>query len=295
MPFYILGVGIATLDIINCVNHYPNEDEELRADSQHVSRGGNTANSLTVLSQFNHQCYWMGSLADDSNAALITKDFTKNKINFSLCKKIPDSKHPTSYITLNTQNGSRTIVHYRDLPELNFLQFKKTDLKKFHWIHFEARAISETVKMIKLVKAQHPKIKISIEIEKSRDQLDSIYDLADLYLFSRAFAKESGFNEAKSFLIQQKQYSPDSDLVCSWGEQGAYAFLTNNRFLSSQAIPPKKIVDTIGAGDTFNAALIHSRLSENNWQASLDFACKIAGKKCGQLGFEDLAVDIDML
>lgn len=295
MSARILGVGIVTLDIINLVDHYPHEDEELRASAQQICRGGNTANTLSVLSQFNHDCYWIGTLANDSNTSFIINDFAKNNINTSFAKNISSAKQPTSYITLNKSNGSRTIVHYRDLPELDFDHFKTISMDQFDWIHFEARAIKETVLMVQLVKKQYPKIKVSIEVEKPRDNLHELFNLADIYLFSKAYAHEAGFFNAKEFLTQQKKQSPSSDLVCSWGEEGAYALLSNNEFLSSEAFPPKNIIDTIGAGDTFNAAIIHSCLSNYNWQDSLTFACKIAGKKCGQYGYDNLATNIDML
>ena len=46
----ILAVGIATIDIINRVNGYPHEDDEIRAISQSIRRGGNATNTLVVLS-----------------------------------------------------------------------------------------------------------------------------------------------------------------------------------------------------------------------------------------------------
>ena len=46
----ILAVGIATLDIINTVDRYPEEDSEIRALSQHQTRGGNATNTLRVES-----------------------------------------------------------------------------------------------------------------------------------------------------------------------------------------------------------------------------------------------------
>ena len=285
----ILGVGIVTLDVINLVDHYPEEDEELRAHSQYLRRGGNSANTLNVLSQFNHDCYWVGTIANDSSSRFILNDFSQNNIDYSHCKKISPGKQPTSYITLNECNGSRTIVHYRDLPELDFSHFKTISLHDFDWIHFEARAIEDTAAMVRLSKKQHPEKIISIEIEKPRENLSDIFNLADLYLFSKAYANNLGFNDARTFLGLQKTHSPNADLVCSWGERGAYALLRNGDFFSSCAFPPENIIDTIGAGDTFNAGLIHHRLRLNNWQDSLRFACQLAGKKCGQRGFENLA------
>ncbi len=44
----ILGVGTATLDLINSVAAYPPEDSEVRASAQRRARGGNCANTLAV-------------------------------------------------------------------------------------------------------------------------------------------------------------------------------------------------------------------------------------------------------
>ncbi len=56
----------------------------------------------------------------------------------------------------------------------------------------------------------------------------------------------------------------------------------------SAAYSPPLIVDTLGAGDTFNAGIIHSLSIGKNLQESLNFACKIAGSKCGMLGYSGL-------
>ena len=50
-------------------------------------------------------------------------------------------KLPTSCVVLNLTSGSRTIVHYRNLPELVLEDFVKVDLSPFSWIHFEVHAI----------------------------------------------------------------------------------------------------------------------------------------------------------
>lgn len=44
-------------------------------------------------------------------------------------------------------------------------------------------------------------------------------------------------------------------LICAWAEEGADTMGPNGLF-HSNAFPPKKLVDTLGAGDTFNAAVI---------------------------------------
>lgn len=47
-------------------------------------------------------------------------------------------------------------------------------------------------------------------------------------------------------------------LVCAWAEEGADALGPDGQLLHSDAFPPPQVVDTLGAGDTFNASVIFS-------------------------------------
>jgi len=280
----ILLTGIATLDIINHVDHYPNEDEELRASSQQITRGGNAANTACVLSQLNHKCQLATTLADDSAGELIRKDLEKFNVSFIPEHTIKNSSTPTSYITVNKNNGSRTIVHYRDLPELTFEKFNKIKLSPFDWFHFEGRNINNVYKMMSKAKLQNKTI--SLEVEKERKNFDQLFSLADVLMISKPFAQSRGFNSAKDCLTYFSQHFPNTLISCTWGEQGAWA-IHKNTFFHSPAYSPNKIIDTIGAGDTYNAGLIH-KLIKNSPNDSIIFACKLAGQKCGQSGFMNL-------
>jgi ketohexokinase len=46
--------------------------------------------------------------------------------------------------------------------------------------------------------------------------------------------------------------------------------------------------ETLGAGDTFNAGLIDGYVRGLMLGEALTLACRLAGKKCGQIGFSGL-------
>src|SRR3569623_518989 len=152
----ILGIGIATLDIINHVEGYPAEDSEVRALAQRISRGGNCTNTLVVLSQLGHRCGWGGVLAEESDAARITADLDSYHIDLAPVRRIARGKMPTSYIIVNQRNGSRTIVHYRDLPEYGYDDFAAIDLDGYHWLHLEGRHIDDSLRMLEHARARRP-------------------------------------------------------------------------------------------------------------------------------------------
>ena len=47
-------------------------------------------------------------------------------------------------------------------------------------------------------------------------------------------------------------------------------------------------MDTLGAGDTFNAGFVHRLSLGSSVEEALTFACRLAGAKCGMLGYEGL-------
>ncbi|WP_455376185.1 PfkB family carbohydrate kinase [Kaarinaea lacus] len=283
----ILAVGIATIDIINTTDGFPQEDDEVRAVDQEIRRGGNATNSLVVLSQLGHHCQWLGCLADDASAQLIVNDLKQYNVNLEYCEVHRGGVTPTSYITLNSKNGSRTIVHYRNLPEMSAETFDRIKPADYNWIHFEGRNVEQTKSMLSAVNALQSKIPVSVEIEKQRENLEDLFVGADIYFFSRAFAKSESHDSADLFLQHYRKLIPDALLVCTWGSEGAYA-LENNQLYFFSAPKLHNVVDTVGAGDTFIAGFIHASLSGDDLPARLKFACEIAAKKCGTKGFSHL-------
>ncbi len=287
----ILAIGIATLDIINIVDSYPDEDSELRAISQSQTRGGNATNTLTVLSQLGHQCHWGGVLIDQADSQFILNDLTSSNINITACKRLATGKMPTSYITVSQQTASRSIIHHRDCPEYGFENFKKIDLQQFDWIHFEGRNIDDTVLMLQHLKQHHPDIPCSVEIEKPRPNIEQLFELATILMFSQHYAQANYFYNATDLL---NSLANNITATCTWGDHGAWAIDNSGKLLHREAFSTKQVIDTLGAGDTFNAALIHSLVNDNNLQRALDNACKLAAHKCGQQGFSKLTQDFEI-
>jgi len=281
----ILLTGVCTLDIINQVESYPEQDSEVRAVSQQIRNGGNACNMAIVMQQLGLVTHLLARRADDSNASLIFSQLEQRQIGTSLCPTQSNSSTPTSYITLNRENGSRTIVHYRNLDELDAAHFTQLDLSSFDWLHFEARNCLQLLKMLKHCRTYNKPV--SIELEKPRDAIDEIISEATVLLISKPFANFYGFNNAIDCLDYYSKLYPDKIITCTWGDQGAWAYF-QSQIIHQPAIKLARPLETIGAGDTFNAAFISSLIQQMPVSESLKFACQLAGKKCTQSGFDHL-------
>jgi ketohexokinase len=290
IPGRILGVGIATLDLINEVERYPAEDAEVRALGQRRARGGNAANTLEVLSQLGHRCRWTGTLGDDAAADFIRADLTARGIDIRQGVSVPDGVTPTSYIALSRATGSRTIVHYRDLPELSAADFARVPLDELDWIHFEGRNPAETALMLTRARRDAPGAGLSVELEKDRPGIEALLDGPDLLLVSRAFvlARPGAQADPDEALKELARHSRAGVVVLAWGAQGAWLCVRGGAPQHCPALPPDRVLDTLGAGDVLNAGVIDGLLRRLAPAEAVSRAVRLAGIKCGRVGLSGL-------
>lgn len=282
----ILGIGNAVLDIVLTVDHHPQEDEELRAQDKHIETGGNVNNTLYVLNQLGHQTDICTTVAADNEAKQLITGLNQRNISTEHTQKFIKGRTPTSFVTLNTQNGHRTIVHYRDLPELNFDFFAKIEIEEYDWLHFEGRNTTQLPGMINIAKTFLTHQPISLEVEKPRDGIESLFSSVNLLIFSHHYAKAKGFNDGLELL--ESLELDNVNIVCTWGTKGVWYKTINGNVEHIEAEAVSPVIDTLGAGDTFNAALIHSLIEKKSLKESVTFANKLAAKKCLQPGLDNI-------
>jgi ketohexokinase len=232
----------------------------------------------------------------------IIEDLKDRGIEIKNCRYYPKRNIPLSTVLLSNDTGNRTIIHTnKNLPHVQFEDFDKCDLNEYFWIHFEARSVPETTKMMLKIREFNEtrpdveKIKISLELEKKRDENMLLIKYVDVAILGKDFAEMLGWADKKSAIYGLKEMitndakykNENCIIVCPWGKDGACALDRGANYFESPIFPCEKTIDTLGAGDTFSAGLLDSLMKDfSNIHQAISRACKIAGFKCGYYGYD---------
>ncbi|EIE84350.1 hypothetical protein RO3G_09060 [Rhizopus delemar RA 99-880] len=198
----------------------------------------------------------MSALGPQNTSNALLEELESKGIKTSTClfRKEPT---PSSYIIQSSKTGSRTIIScntIQDIKKDEFIGKIETFFKDapLSWVHFEGRNVEEA---------------------------------GDVVFFSKLYAEKRGYEEPTRFLRDfQAKCQPEAVLFCTWGANGATS-LHHQNIHSSPAPYVQRVVDTIGAGDTFIAGVIFYLCHGYNVRAATEFACRIASKKVSQYGF----------
>ena len=290
----VLGIGNSVLDIILSTDTYPKEDQEVRAQARRFEVGGNVANSLYVLNQLGHQTSLVSSVGGDPHAKMLLKELKKRNIDTTHLQRYLQGHTPASYVVQSLETGSRTITHFRDLPEITFEHFAKIEIEQWDWLHFEGRNMPHLPGMLNIARTFLTHQPISLEVEKPRPEIESVFDQVDVIIFSHHYAQSQGFENGQACLAHWAEALKAQHLVCTWGAQGCWFKPAGEQTVQHQSAEMGvHAVDTLGAGDTFNAQLMDGLIRHQPLDQAVSQASQLAAHKCQKQGLDDLLSPVE--
>ena len=276
----IVGLGEVVVDWVVEVPHYPKPDEKIDAITENLFSGGVTANFLVAAARLGGNCGFIGAIGDDDYGRFLLNDFRNENVDTSMTIVKNDNSTPVNFIMV--VKGEKSIIQS---PKMQSTRLVRKELdetyisnaKVLHTTLIHQDVSEEAIKI-----AKNYDIRISIDLEsqialKGWNNLSKLLLQADVLLPNKEGAKTiTGCNtpEAAAMFLINKGIPI---VIITMGERGC--LITTIEF--QKLIPAyniKPIVDTTGAGDTFNGAFSMAYWIKK-W--SLEKSCKYANAAAG--------------
>lgn len=299
IPRHVLVVGRSTLDMITVCDEHPTPGKLQRTEEGIWRLGGHAANTCCVLRRLGTDCEFLGPLSSIPAFESLLSSFQAMGVDISNCPRLPQEPPHQSIVIVRGQ-GTRTTVEYSNRKhDLTYQQFMGAiDYRKYSWIHFEARNLRETLRMMRAVRDYNSRnedanIVTSFDLVNLRPLSLLLADLADYVLVHKQVLVTYGYMNGrevvwavrermqviyKRWLANQPKKTPNPNedatpldennctphprkvpiIVYENYEEGASCLMPDGTYFKVGGHQPQKIVDTIGEHDTFVGALIYA-------------------------------------
>lgn len=272
---------------------------------EHKKIGGAPLNVAVRLQSLGNHVSLISSVGKDGDGEEIIDFIQQNKVNSSLVQKDAVLETGKVKVTLDpTGSASYDIKFPTAWDNIQLTDNAKTALQTtdaFVFGSLASRDITSRNTLYELLKLAPYKI-FDVNLRKphySADVLNHLMCEADFIKFNDEEILEIAQNYDTSMesleeavkLIAQKTNT--KSICVTKGSKGAMLYY-NNVFYNNPGYPIK-VVDTVGAGDSFLASLIDQLLKETHPQRAIDFACAVgaivASSKGANPKIEQQAID----
>jgi sugar/nucleoside kinase (ribokinase family) len=290
----ILSVGLAAVDFVAQVPHFPSPDEKMRSTVLTIEGGGNAANTACAIGRLGLcESHIVTGIGTDANGPTILQGLQECHVNTEKVAQF-DGSSPFTYILVTAQDQSRTCIHQPaagDIPT-DFAKSLSITQEDFAAVHFDVRYPQLAVALAKqCAKAEIP---YSVDVERPREGLLEILEHAEVVIcnadYCQTILRELDPEEqmllppevalrkvisqqapnAKiaiqtlggkgSCLIRMDQDIPNGNVVtedASGNPNHAPSVIARDNALFCGVFGNTQIVDTTGAGDSFQGTYEH--------------------------------------
>ena len=286
MKINLCSIGEAMIEISNIKNSLYNQ-----------SFAGDTLNFCNYLDKKKLNAFFLSAIGkSEINQSLL--DFVKSKnISTKYIKQI-NQFEVGLYLIKNKDNGEKQFFYWRDesaakhyFNNIDFLNLYK-ELKNFDYIYFSGITLSiihisklnNFIKLLRLLKSKKIKIVFDFNIRPTRwnkknlnNFLDSVVKFVDIcFLSGEDMNYWKNKNNIKSYEQIVRKYKIKHSIFRK-NAKFTYVFLNKTRYVFRNKLL-KKVVDTSGAGDGFNAAYLSNFIVNNDPVLALKAGSSLGSK-----------------
>lgn len=279
----VLGLGMATIDILTTVPHLPKSNEVYEVAGMRIEGGGPVSTALVALSKLGGVAAYLGTVAADNWGEMILQEFDRYNVHTEHVKRGVEGESPVSVILIEKNTGQRAILYRKSsLPELEPADLSPALIASAKILHLDGVHLSAAIQGAHIARANHVLVSLDGGAGESWSGMDELLPLIDILVVARQFAaRVTGLDDPASAGPELLKFGA-AEVVITDGEKGCW-YWDKSSFLHQPAFHVD-VVDTTGAGDTFHGAYLFARLQGWQPQKRLVFASAVAALKCTHVG-----------
>jgi sulfofructose kinase len=276
----LVGVGLNATDTLIPLPNYPERGSKVAFHDAHVLPGGPVATAVAACAQWGLQTRYVGKIGDDHAGKLHAEEFARLRVEAHLVTA-SRCKSQQAFIIVDDR-GERTVLWKRDKR----LTLKPAELKK-EWVT-EARALhvdghDTEAAAVAAAWAREADVPVVADLDDLYPGVEALLKNLDYFVASRDIpGRITGDADLRKALPEVHRRYEFRLTAATLGEEGVLAW-DGERFYYAPAYRVK-VVDTIGAGDTFHAGFIYGLLRGWSLQKQLEFGCAAAALNCTGMG-----------
>jgi sugar/nucleoside kinase (ribokinase family) len=279
----LLAFGDPCADVVIAVAEVPRFGEKVLGRSLGTFAGGTTANTACAFARLGGRAAVYGRVGDDAQATLLCQSLHDFSVDTQYLQREPHSAC-ASVITMIPPSGERAIVYMPIAPrELQTLDLAAA-LQQSRVLYAMPYALDEFIVASSVARNSGALVAIDLEAAVAPDcqAMQERIVHADIAFFNESgFVAGTGAAPTPAALAALLAGGLQA-VVVTRGAAGAMA-ATRHAFAQHPAFA-QEVVDTTGAGDTFNAAFLVAMLEGQSLPASLRFACAAASHAVTAVG-----------
>ena len=287
----VIGFGALNVDKLYSVENIVGADEESFIKSQTDTPGGSAANTIVGLARLGVDTSIIGKIAEDEDGDLIEYNLAVNGV-YTNNMIYSDTGSTGKCLGFVDSNGERCL--YIDpgvndeikVGEINPLNIMRC--KIMHYTSFVGDSFNAQIDLLELL-SQETLLSFDpgmLYVQKGFDALKPILERTNILLI----------NESELRLLCNNNEAPLKELVIAFldlgietvvvkqGSSGVYA-INNNEECHVEAFKCD-VVDTTGAGDSFNSGFLYSYLKGYDLEKSCKIANWVASRAIQGFGME---------
>jgi sugar/nucleoside kinase (ribokinase family) len=261
----VIVIGELNVDIIlNYIDGFPEVGKEKLAKEMNVTLGSSSAIFASNLSTLGTKVAFIGKIGKDAFASLVLNSLNTKGVNTS--NIIQSATSNTGATIVLNYDQDRAMVTYPGAMETLKIEDVNFDfLATARHLHFSSIFLQPGIReSLPALFAKAKSLGLTTSVDPQWDPAErwdiNLYDLLpvlDIFMPNKAeLLLLTGSKSVDEVISKIKEIAPNIILVIKNGADGAYGWRSGN-LVHQPAFMNSDVIDSIGAGDSFNAGFIH--------------------------------------